>query len=80
MSTPMRYMLAGLDGLTPPGFHEYVMAEDYDRLRDLHETLTQHFQSVTSQLAESQEKRLHNLELCEKAQDRLERIMAKHGY
>ena len=28
-----RYLLAGIDSATPAGFHEYVMAEDYDALQ-----------------------------------------------
>jgi hypothetical protein len=28
-----RYTIGGIANCTPPGFHQYVAAEDYDRLR-----------------------------------------------
>ena len=80
-----RYTIAGINpGLTnevtPPGFNEYVSASDYDNLAAMYESLSQQFSTVSELLVESQKARRHSLDLCEKAQGRLERLMAKHGY
>ena len=44
-----RYQIAGLHGVTPAGFHEYVMASDYDHLARRLKALQAEYDQLTGE-------------------------------